>query len=565
MAAPAIAAQIALNQIQRRFPGGVPGAIAVTLIITLLPSIFVVFMMLSSVMSVFSSAANSCTVSDGGSSTASPIALKDIPQSALEAYQNAGKATGIDWVYLAGIGKVETSHGTYAGSKPDTNGNVRPKIIGIALNGSNGTRAIRDTDNGSYDNDRTWDRAVGPMQFIPTTWEAMKRDGNGDGVQDPHNLYDTAMAAAYYLKRSGAPQNMRQAIFAYNNADWYVDKVMAAADSYRDTGGSGRVAAYTTANTSMVQAAQGDKKTNKEVTDSGWVQPMKKGYTLTARFGSGGGLWSSGSHTGLDYAAPVGTAVFAAGGGIVTVRGDQGWAGPNFVTIDHLTFDGRIIQTWYAHMSAATVRSGQRVVAGQQIGSVGSEGNSTGPHLHFEVRVNGEPTDPEVFLATAGAPSGAVVGSGCAGDVTGLSSGTPGNGAWGGYENGKIPESELCPLGFERNVLMRCDAAEALTMLNAAYKQRFGVNVGPVGGYRDYAGQVLCRQQKGSLCAVPGTSNHGWGMAADLAGDGINNFGTPQHQWMKANAHTYGWIHPNWAQAGGSKPEPWHWEFGNIS
>jgi LAS superfamily LD-carboxypeptidase LdcB len=63
---------------------------------------------------------------------------------------------------------------------------------------------------------------------------------------------------------------------------------------------------------------------------------------------------------------------------------------------------------------------------------------------------------------------------------------------------------------------------------------------------------------------VPGTSNHGWGLAVDLCG-GVNLFGTAQTVWMQLNAGHYGWVHPDWAQAGGRNPEPWHWEFGSLT
>ena len=72
--------------------------------------------------------------------------------------------------------------------------------------------------------------------------------------------------------------------------------------------------------------------------------------------------------------------------------------------------------------------------------------------------------------------------------------------------------------------------------------------------------------EKGSLCANPGTSNHGWGKAVDIgACCGINTGTGPAFDWLTINAGRYGWNHPAWAQPGGSKPEPWHWEYGEIS
>ncbi|NKY12337.1 hypothetical protein HGA09_18295 [Cellulomonas hominis] len=128
------------------------------------------------------------------------------------------------------------------------------------------------------------------------------------------------------------------------------------------------------------------------------------------------------------------------------------------------------------------------------------------------------------------------------------------------YANGKIPASALCELGFAPGQQLRCDAAEALEQLNAGFAAAFGTNLVITDSYRSYSQQVACRQQKGSLCATPGTSNHGTGTAVDLGGNAYT-FGTDQHDWMLAHAEEYGWTLPDWARANGSKPEPWHWEY----
>ncbi|MCC2322462.1 D-alanyl-D-alanine carboxypeptidase family protein [Cellulomonas xiejunii] len=129
-----------------------------------------------------------------------------------------------------------------------------------------------------------------------------------------------------------------------------------------------------------------------------------------------------------------------------------------------------------------------------------------------------------------------------------------------GYQNGKVPAEALCGLSFAAGAQLRCDAAEALEALGAAYAARFGTPLAVTDSYRSYGGQVACRAAKGRLCATPGTSNHGMGVAVDLAG-GVQTFGSAQHQWMRENAPAYQWTLPGWAQAGGSKPEPWHWEY----
>jgi secretion/DNA translocation related TadE-like protein len=123
-----------------------------------------------------------------------------------------------------------------------------------------------------------------------------------------------------------------------------------------------------------------------------WLVPIAGSYRLTARFGDGGPNWSSGTHTGLDFAAPVGTPVVASSAGRVTYAGRSGPYG-NLVVID----PGSLV-TYYAHLSAITVAVDDDVGAGRQVGAVGTTGNSTGPHLHFEVRSGGAPQDPEQLL-----------------------------------------------------------------------------------------------------------------------------------------------------------------------
>lgn len=132
----------------------------------------------------------------------------------------------------------------------------------------------------------------------------------------------------------------------------------------------------------------------------------------------------------------------------------------------------------------------------------------------------------------------------------------------GTYENGKLPDSALCDLGSQwpgQRVL--CGVDDKFAALNDAYKKAFGADISLTDSYRTYDQQVQCQKDKGNLCAEPGTSNHGCGLAIDFSG-GINSFGTPQYNWMKANAGAYGWLHPAWAEPDGSKPEPWHWEWG---
>ena len=114
--------------------------------------------------------------------------------------------------------------------------------------------------------------------------------------------------------------------------------------------------------------------------------------TITARFGSSGSRWAT-THTGIDYAGTTGDAIHAADGGTVTYAGWSGSYG-KMVKINH----GNGLETWYAHMSSIAVKSGQKVAKGATIGRLGSTGNTTGPHLHFEVRKNGVAKNPSNYV-----------------------------------------------------------------------------------------------------------------------------------------------------------------------
>ncbi|MBD8059371.1 D-alanyl-D-alanine carboxypeptidase family protein [Cellulomonas sp. JH27-2] len=127
-----------------------------------------------------------------------------------------------------------------------------------------------------------------------------------------------------------------------------------------------------------------------------------------------------------------------------------------------------------------------------------------------------------------------------------------------GYPNGQIPASALCALSFDSSARLRCDAAQDLEKLNTAYRKAFGRDLTITDSYRSLAGQISCRATKGSLCATPGTSNHGTGIAVDFGG-GIQTSGTAAYAWMVAHAATYDWHHPSWATS--TKFEPWHWEY----
>lgn len=145
-------------------------------------------------------------------------------------------------------------------------------------------------------------------------------------------------------------------------------------------------------------------------------------------------------------------------------------------------------------------------------------------------------------------------------DVSAFDGGAPCSDNNGTYPNGQIPPGGLCPLLGAPGESLRPKAAAAFNAMTKAYARDTGHTICVTDSYRSYAEQVIVKQQRGGWAAAPGTSNHGLGLALDLCG-GINSFGTAAHAWMQQNAPLYGWFHPTWAQAGGSLPEPWHWEF----
>ncbi|WP_208639577.1 lytic transglycosylase domain-containing protein, partial [Streptomyces bobili] len=174
-----------------------------------------------------------------------PVATGDteagIPATVLDAYKKAaaslaGSKPGcnLPWELLAAIGKVESGHAR--GGNVDADGKTRSAILGPVLNG-NGFANISDTDDGAFDGDTTHDRAVGPMQFIPSTWEWAGRDGNGDGAKDPNNIYDAALAAGHYLCRfswdMSTDAGLRSAILSYNNSTDYYNTVVSWLEYYR--------------------------------------------------------------------------------------------------------------------------------------------------------------------------------------------------------------------------------------------------------------------------------------------------------------------------------------------
>lgn len=167
-----------------------------------------------------------------------------VPSRAVVAYVHAVQwadrnvpGCKIEWNTLAGIGKVETNHGRHNGSAIHPNGRAVPEIFGPRLDGST-TATVRDTDGGSLDGDKKYDRAMGPLQFIPETWKRFAVDGNGDGKTDPHNIDDAAPTAANYLcsgnKDLSQAKDWTAAVLRYNASDQYATDVYFEAQEIAD-------------------------------------------------------------------------------------------------------------------------------------------------------------------------------------------------------------------------------------------------------------------------------------------------------------------------------------------
>ena len=166
-------------------------------------------------------------------------AIPEIPPMAAEAYMDAVAAGETELgcqlhpAVVAAIGWVESRHGA---GRLDPYGDANPPIIGVPLDGD-GVALIWDSDDGVHDQDTTYDRAVGPMQFLPETWAGWGQDGNGDGMRNPQNIFDAAKATVWYLCAGTDsdltdPAALASAILRYNNSQEYLATVLAKAQEY---------------------------------------------------------------------------------------------------------------------------------------------------------------------------------------------------------------------------------------------------------------------------------------------------------------------------------------------
>ena len=174
----------------------------------------------------------------------SGLAANGIPTVALNAYRVAAArlahnepGCGIDWAMLAGIGREESDHGRFGGAVLHADGVSTPAIVGPALDGVHWDYIPVSADYVRVTGDKTYAHALGPMQFIPTTWAAYGADADGDGKADVFDINDAALGTARYLCAAGG--NLRShagqvaAVLAYNHSDQYLAQVLALADAYR--------------------------------------------------------------------------------------------------------------------------------------------------------------------------------------------------------------------------------------------------------------------------------------------------------------------------------------------
>ncbi|MCX4096027.1 lytic transglycosylase domain-containing protein [Nocardia sp. alder85J] len=166
-----------------------------------------------------------------------------MPGVAYAAYQNAERVLAQDdpnchmsWAQLAGIGQIESHHGY---GKLDENGYPINPVYGPVLDGSlGGNQVVNETDGGELDGMAGYARAVGPMQFLPSTYRKFAADGKGDGTSDPQNIFDASLTAGKYLCDGGLdmndPAQQSRAIMRYNHSMAYVANVMAWETAYRE-------------------------------------------------------------------------------------------------------------------------------------------------------------------------------------------------------------------------------------------------------------------------------------------------------------------------------------------
>jgi len=262
-----------------------------------------------------------------------------IPAAALAAYQRAAqvidtadKGCHIDWTLVAAIGRVESNHGRYGGNTLDSRGVSRPGIYGIPLDGRNGTSKIPDSDAGQYDHDPQYDRAVGPMQFIPSTWSVVGVDGDGDGRRNPQDIDDAALATAVYLcsgnEDLSTTKGQESAVYRYNHSREYVDLVLSIMRAYAE--GDYSSVPTSTAGSTTFTPDYGDSVLASGTTGYHYPKATKRsgarggGSTGSGSTASSGGTTRTGSTSG-----PASSGGGTTGGGTPSLSAPGGGSSPS--------------------------------------------------------------------------------------------------------------------------------------------------------------------------------------------------------------------------------------------
>ena len=256
--------------------------------------------------------------------TASPRPPSRPTSARAQIIDSADKSCNIPWELIAAIGRVESDHGRYGGNALTESGVSKPGIYGIALNGKNGTQAINDTDGGELDKDTVFDRAVGSMQFIPSTWQVVKVDADGDSKRNPQDMDDAALATAVYLCSGKDNLSQRKgqeaAVYRYNHSQDYVNLVLRIMEAY-SSGDYSAVPSGTQGGTSFSSSYSSaiDKKYKVAKQREARQKAAKQRRAAAASGGSGsGGSTSGGTTTGgttTGGGTVPGTTAAAPGGG----------------------------------------------------------------------------------------------------------------------------------------------------------------------------------------------------------------------------------------------------------
>ena len=300
----------------------------------------------------------------------SRLAFADIPSALLATYVRAAEhCDSLPWQVLAAIGKVSSDHARATGAVVGADGRVVPTIVGPRLDGSSG-KLVLDTDNGSFDGDDRYDRAVGPLQLTWTTWRTYAVDGNDDTFNDPNSIHDAAATVVRILCPEGTLGELPEALSSLELSAEHLDQVESWIRRYSAPQLERTIAGYALP---LARAAL-------------WRQMLAQPHH---------------DYPAIDLGVPVGTAVFAIATGLViaTTTDDGSNCGGTIIISGD---DGA--QYTYCHLSNVSVPGGSRVLAGTPIGASGGmpgmrgAGHTTGPHLHLEMRLKGRSICPQVLL-----------------------------------------------------------------------------------------------------------------------------------------------------------------------